>query len=385
MAQDRTAAVVVAAGRGERFGGGVPKQFLPINGVPILGHSINAILSHPAIDGCVVVLNETDMDLYRERVEPTLLAPVMVTHGGPTRAISCLRGLTGLQPLAPDHVLIHDGARPFLSPRLIDRLLGALDRGVAAIPALPSTDALWITEGDRLIDGLARDTVVRAQTPQAFRFRDILAAHRSGHDQASDDAATAIAAGLPVVVVEGEETNVKITTRSDMPRNDTSPQALSNLRCGQGYDVHRFGPGEGVTLCGVTIPFRHALTGHSDADVAMHAITDALYGALAEGDIGRWFDPSDARWKDADSALFLRHARDKVGERGYMILSIDCTLICEEPKISPHATRMRQTIASLLAIDVDRVSVKATTSEGLGFTGRQEGIAALALATLAKG
>ena len=384
MEDQKTGAVIVAAGRGSRFGSQLPKQFASLGGLPVLCWSVNAFLQHRQIDECVVVLCDEDIDHFRDEVEPKLMGPIRIARGGRTRSESSRLGLAALADADLDTVLIHDGARPILSAILIDRLLEALANHCAAIPALPVHDALWTVEGNFLSSGLERSRIVRAQTPQAFRYREIVAAHQSGSREAADDAATALAAGIPVAIVNGEENNVKITARSDMTRIEQATVKTPEIRCGQGYDVHRFTDGAHVILCGVPIPHTQCLDGHSDADVAMHAITDAIYGSLAEGDIGRWFDPADARWKDADSSIFLEHAAGRIEARGYRILSVDCTIICETPKIGPHADAMRTRIGSILGIGAASVSVKATTSEQLGFTGRGEGIAALALATVVK-
>jgi 2-C-methyl-D-erythritol 4-phosphate cytidylyltransferase/2-C-methyl-D-erythritol 2,4-cyclodiphosphate synthase len=381
----RIAGLIVAAGRGNRLGGTTPKQYLPLGRRPVLGHAIDALLAHPAIDIVVAVIHEDDRPLYDAAVadiaDPRLRPPVA---GRAARADSVLAGLDALAPAAPDRVLIHDAARPFLRPALISSVLDALDSAPAALPALPVVDALW-----RGVDGLAtapapRDGLWRAQTPQGFHFPAILAAHRARTGDAADDAEVARAAGLAVRLVAGDEDAFKITTAADLERARARLGGTMDIRTGNGFDVHAFGPGAGVTLCGVAIPFDRGLVGHSDADVGMHALTDAIFGALAEGDIGQWFPPTDPAWKGAVSETFLRKAVERARERGFAVSHLDCTLICEAPKIAPHAPAMREGLARIADIEPDRVSVKATTSERLGFTGRGEGIAALATATLVR-
>ena len=332
-------AVILAAGQGRRFGSQLPKQFALLDGLPVLCWSANALLRHPRIDDCVLVLRADDIERFRDNVEPHLLRPVRIVVGGRTRSESSRLGLAALADTGPEHVLIHDGARPVLSDGLIDRLLVALETGPAAIPALPVHDALWLTDDGMLDSAVDRQSIVRAQTPQAFRYREIAAAHRQGSATAGDDAATARAAGLTVATVAGDANNVKLTTGCDMSRLESALAGTSGLRCGQGYDVHRFTTGDHVVLCGVPIPHDRALCGHSDADVAMHAITDAIYGALADGDIGRWFDPADPQWKDADSRIFLEHAAQRLAARRCAILSVDCTIVCETPKNRPPCGR----------------------------------------------
>jgi 2-C-methyl-D-erythritol 4-phosphate cytidylyltransferase/2-C-methyl-D-erythritol 2,4-cyclodiphosphate synthase len=292
-------------------------------------------------------------------------------------------GLECLASHAPRTVLIHDGARPFVADAVIDRVLDALDSSAGAIAALPVTDTLK-RGANGLIDGtVARAGLWRAQTPQGFRFAEILAAHRKfAGQELTDDAAVAERAGLPVALVEGTPENIKVTTQDDLARAESWLAGVTETRVGQGFDVHRFGPGDHVTLCGIAVPHEAGLRGHSDADVGLHALTDAILGALGAGDIGQHFPPTDPRWKDADSGVFLRHAGDLAAQAGGRIRHLDVTLICERPKIGPHRTAMTARIAELLGIEVGRISVKATTTEGLGFTGRGEGIAAQAIATL---
>ena len=302
--------------------------------------------------------------------------------GGADRAASVRAGLDALTQEAPDRVLIHDVARPCVSQPVIEAVLAALDQHSGAAPALPVTDALWTGDGTRVTGTRDREGLYRAQTPQGFRFAEILAAHRAHPGGAADDVAVARAAGLEVAITPGDETNLKITTPEDFSRVDSYLRGNMDIRLGNGFDVHAFEDGDHVILCGIRIPHSHKLKGHSDADVGMHAVTDAIYGALAEGDIGRHFPPSDPQWKGAASEIFLRHAVELARERGFGIGNIDLTLICERPKIGPHADEMTQKMAKIMTLDAGWISIKATTSERLGFTGREEGIAALATATL---
>jgi len=376
--QDRTAALIVAAGRGRRAGGGVPKQYRDLGGRPVLARTLDVFRAHPAIDRILVVANPDDAAHFAGCIGHGIeTVPGGATRGGSVRA--------GLEALAGDgvaRVLIHDAARPLLPPAVIDRVLAALDTAPAAAPALAVTDALWRGTAGVVTGVEDRAGLYRAQTPQGFDFAAILAAHRADDGSAADDVAVARAAGLDVAIVAGDEANMKLTTAADFDRAAALLETDMDVRSGTGYDVHRFGPGDRVTLCGVEVPHDRALQGHSDADVAMHAVTDALYGALAEGDIGQHFPPDDPQWKGAASDIFLAHAVARVVARGFRIANVDCTIICERPKIGPHAGAMRARMAELLAIAHDRVSVKATTSERLGFTGREEGIAAMAAATL---
>jgi 2-C-methyl-D-erythritol 4-phosphate cytidylyltransferase / 2-C-methyl-D-erythritol 2,4-cyclodiphosphate synthase len=395
------AVVIVAAGRGTRAagsGGGLPKQYVRLAGEMVLTRTLRAFATHPA--GCPllqVVIGPDDQDLFEEATNtgfPTLLLPVV---GGATRQASVLAGLEALMPHQPDLVLIHDAARPFVSAAVIDRVLAGLVRTPGAIAALPVADTL--KRGNN--NGEVSATIDRAghwlaQTPQGFQFSAILTAHRQAQTATrqsfTDDAAIAEWAGLAVSLVQGSAQNVKLTTNEDMilaeqalarlPSPSGSAHGLPDVRTGTGFDVHKFAPGDAVWLCGVKIPFTQKLDGHSDADVGLHALTDALLGALGDGDIGAHFPPSDMQWKGAASHLFLTHARSLVEARGGRISNVDVTIMCEAPKVGPYRDAMRAAIASILRIDVTRVGVKATTTEGLGFTGRREGIAAMASATL---
>ena len=375
----RTVALILAAGRGERLGAAAPKQFLDLAGAPVLRHAAAAFLRHPRV-ASVRVVGEA------ERCAAALagLDVPPAIPGGATRQESARAGLEALAGEAPEAVLIHDAARPVVPARVIDAVVGALAAGAeAAIPALPVTDTLKRDDAGLVGGTVPREGLVRVQTPQGFRYGAILAAHRAAAGASlTDDAAVAEAAGIPVRLVPGAEENIKVTLPGDLSRAALLIGATMVPRTGTGFDVHRLAPGRKLVLCGVAIPSPVGLAGHSDADVGIHALCDALYGALAEGDIGAHFPPSEARWKDADSALFLRHAAGRVAARAGRIANVDVTLICERPRIGPHAAAMRARLAVLLGIDVSAVSVKATTTERLGFTGRGEGIAAQAAATV---
>jgi len=368
------AAIIVAAGRGTRAGGAVPKQWQQLAGKPVVAHSILAFAG--LADLVILVIHPDDR---------AFAAPlgVRLVEGGATRDASVRNALEHLSGTGITRVLIHDGARPLVSRTLIRRLIAALDGSVAAAPAVPVTDALWRGRDLHVIGTQERTGLWRAQTPQAFHCDAILAAHRAHPGGAADDVEVARAAGLDVAIVEGDEDNLKLTFAADFARAERILKERGmDIRVGNGFDVHAFGPGDHVWLCGTKVPHGKGLVGHSDADVGMHALTDAIYGALAEGDIGRHFPPSDPQWKGAQSHVFLRHAAARAAARGFAISHADVTLICEMPKIGPHAAAMRQVLADILGLAPDRISVKATTTERLGFTGREEGIAALATATL---
>jgi 2-C-methyl-D-erythritol 4-phosphate cytidylyltransferase/2-C-methyl-D-erythritol 2,4-cyclodiphosphate synthase len=373
---DHTVAIIVAAGRGTRAGGDLPKQWQMLNGQPVLAHTLAAFAGLPR----VLVIHPDD----RARAE-AIAGDAQIVEGGATRDASVMNALLALEGRGVAHVLIHDGARPLVSAAVIDRVRGALDASPAAAPALAVTDALWTgTQG--LVSGTRdRTGLYRAQTPQGFHYDAILAAHRAHPGGAADDVEVARAAGLAVAIVEGDENNLKLTFPGDFDRAAAIMKGRGmDLRLGNGFDVHAFCEGDHVWLCGVKVPHGKGLLGHSDADVGMHALTDAIYGALAMGDIGRHFPPSDPQWKGAESHIFLRHAANLAREHGYAIANCDVTLICERPKIGPHAEAMRAALADIMGVEVGRVSVKATTSEQLGFTGREEGIAAIATAALMK-
>lgn len=371
-----TAALIVAAGRGERAGGGTPKQWRTLAGKRVIDHTIARFRASDVVDSIVVVVSDGDRPHWET------LKGVQLVTGGADRSGSVRNGLLALQGSGVTRVLIHDAARACVPVALINAVAAALDAHTAAAPGLPVTDALW-TGADNTVTGTQdRSGLFAAQTPQGFHFDAILAAHLTSDHAAADDVELARAAGLPVAIVPGAADNLKITSPEDFDRANRILGAEMDIRTGTGFDVHRFGPGDHVTLCGVAVPHDRGLQGHSDADVGMHAVTDAIYGALAQGDIGRHFPPSDPQWKGADSAVFLRHAVEMATNAGYRISNIDCTLICEFPKIGPHAAVMQSRMAEIMGMTPDRVSVKATTSEKLGFTGRGEGIAAQAVATL---
>lgn len=378
----KAAALIVAAGRGTRLGGG-PKQYRQLGGKPLIRRTVEAFLGHAGIDAVRCVIHRDDARAYAAAVEGlTLLPPVT---GGQARQDSVRMGLESLEDIAPEVVLIHDAARPFVSTGVIDACLKGLDAADGAIAALEVHDTLKRadTEG-RIAATIDRTNLWRAQTPQAFRFDAILRAHRSAlGEELTDDAAVAERAGLRVVLTPGSHVNVKITTIADLVDAESRVSGGYRItRTGIGFDVHRLGPGDRVIICGVEIPHDGALIGHSDADVGLHAITDAILGAIAAGDIGSHFPPSDDRWRGADSSVFARHAAELVRARGGRIENIDVTIICERPKIGPHRPAMVGRLAEIFDLSPDFVSVKATTSEGLGFTGRGEGIAAQAATSI---
>ncbi len=376
-----TVALIVAAGKGERAGADIPKQYARIAGKAVLAHAIDALAAHPAIDTVQVVIGAGQEALYADAIGDRALPPPLI--GGAERRDSVRRGLEALASASPARVLIHDAARPFLPSAVIDRLLAALDDAPGAIPVLPVVDSLARADGV-LGETVPRDGLVRVQTPQAFRFADILAAHRAwpGGVEATDDAQVARAAGLAVATVAGDARLDKLTHPGDFAAAEPRLARTLVSRSGTGFDVHSFGPGDHIMLGGVLVPHTHALVGHSDADVALHALTDALLGAIADGDIGSHFPPSDPRWKGADSGRFLDHARSLVIARGGRIDHVDVTIVCEAPKVGPHRGAIRARIAELLQVREGQVSVKATTTERLGFTGRGEGIATQAIATI---
>ena len=373
----KTAAVLVAAGRGTRAGAGAPKQWRTLAGRRVADWTVAAFQTHPQVDEVVVVIHPEDED------EAATLGVAWV-HGGATRDASVRAGLKALEGRGVRHVLIHDIARAGVSAQIISDVIAALDEAPGAAPALAVTDALWQGVSGVVTGTQDRDSLYRAQTPQGFHFEEISAAHAAHPGGAADDVEVARAAGLRVAIVAGDEANLKITTPGDFARMERILRGPMDIRLGNGFDVHAFCEGDHVTLCGIHVPHTRGLKGHSDADVGMHAVTDAIYGALAEGDIGRHFPPSDMQWKGADSAIFLQHAVTLAAEKGYAISNIDCTLICERPKIGPHAAEMMARMGEIMGLRPDQVSVKATTSERLGFAGREEGIAAIATATLVK-
>jgi 2-C-methyl-D-erythritol 4-phosphate cytidylyltransferase/2-C-methyl-D-erythritol 2,4-cyclodiphosphate synthase len=382
-------ALIVGAGQGVRLGGAVPKQYQRLAGEPVLRRTVRAFLDHPRVGAVRPVINPEHRALFDEATFG--LAVLEPVAGGATRQESVRLGLESLADARPDRVLIHDAARPFVDADVIARVVAALERAPGAIPALPVSDTLKRARppagDDRndvagLIDAtVPRDRLWRAQTPQGFHFAAILEAHRrfAGADL-TDDAAVAEHAGLAVALVPGSEDNVKLTTPEDWRRAER--RFGGDVRTGMGFDVHRFGPGDHVMLCGVRIPFEAGLEGHSDADVGLHALTDAILGAIAAGDIGAHFPPGDPEWRGAPSDIFLRRAGELVAVAGGRIVNVDVTLICERPRVGPHRRAMVERIAGILGLAPERVAVKATTTERLGFTGRGEGIAAQAIATV---
>nr|WP_294577876.1 bifunctional 2-C-methyl-D-erythritol 4-phosphate cytidylyltransferase/2-C-methyl-D-erythritol 2,4-cyclodiphosphate synthase [uncultured Rhodopila sp.] len=372
----KIAAILVAAGSGSRFGADMPKQFLMLGGKPVIRHAaetlaVHASLLQPVGDG-------EPIGRALEGVSGVLRA----VPGGTTRQDSVRAGLEALEPFQPDIVLVHDAARPVIPDGTVPALLAALQESPGAIPAAPVADTLKRVVRGVITETVSREGLFRAQTPQAFRFATLLAAHRSGLIGATDDASLLEAAGLSVAVVPGSEDNIKLTYPDDLVRLERIMAFSLVPRVGTGFDVHVFEAGRPLVLCGVTVPHDKGLAGHSDADVGIHALCDAIYGALAEGDIGRHFPPSEANWKNADSARFLSHAAGRIAARGGRLANADVTLICERPKITPHAPAMIERLAALLGVDAGRISVKATTTERLGFTGRGEGIAAQAAVSI---
>lgn len=380
---NRTVAIVVAAGRGERAGDGPPKQYRAIAGKAVAAYAVEAFARHPAIDAVLLVIGTGQDDLARTALATASIAPTLVT-GGATRQASVRAGLDHVAATGgAGRVLIHDAARPFLPAAVIDRVLAGLDRAPGVIPVLPVVDTL--ARGDGLLgDPVDRDGLQRVQTPQGFDFQTILSAHvqQQGRGDATDDAQILKACGHDVILVEGDVALEKLTHPGDFTRAERALAASRLPRTGMGYDVHRLVEGEELWLGGVRIDHAFGLSGHSDADVALHALVDAILGALADGDIGSHFPPSDPQWRGAASCRFVEYARDRVAARGGVITHVDLTLICEAPRIGPHRQAMRARIAELLDIPLSRVSIKATTTERLGFAGRREGIAAQAVATI---
>jgi len=385
------AVIIVAAGRGVRASGAIPKQYARVGGRGVLTRSLAAFLDHQDVHIVQTVIHGDDRALYEDAARglssEKLLAPV---PGGDNRQASVLAGLRALKPHNPQTVLIHDAARPFVSESIIGRVLAGLEARPACLAALPLSDTLKAETDGEVARTISRDGLWRAQTPQGFHFETILAAHEAamvdGLTDFTDDAAIAEWRDVPVALAMGSERNIKLTTPEDFQLAEqllAGETALRETRTGTGLDVHAFEPGgDSLILCGITIPHAASLSGHSDADVGLHALTDALLGTICAGDIGHHFPPSDPQWKNADSAVFLRHTRELITEQGGRIIHVDVTLICERPKIGPYRESMRGRIGEILDIPYERVSVKATTTEGLGFAGRSEGIAAMASATV---
>jgi 2-C-methyl-D-erythritol 4-phosphate cytidylyltransferase/2-C-methyl-D-erythritol 2,4-cyclodiphosphate synthase len=385
VAKHRIAVVLVAAGRGERAGSHEgPKQYRPIGGRAVIARTLDAFLGHPGIAAIAIAIHPDDAALFAEAVGP-LPRHVITVPGGATRQASTLLALRALKAFDPETVLIHDAVRPFADSGLIAGVIEKARSGVGALPALAVSDTLKRGDTDARVTGTVdRTGLFAAQTPQGFPFRAIFDAHEkaaaSGRDHFTDDAAIAEWAGIPVEIVAGSSDNVKLTWARDIAMADErlSRAAYPDVRTGNGYDVHAFGPGDHVMLCGIAIPHVKALSGHSDADVGLHALTDALLATCGAGDIGTHFPPSDPQWKGAASRLFVEHAAKIVRAKGGRIANADITLICEAPKIGPHREKMVKALTDMLGIAADRVSVKATTNEKLGFVGRSEGIAAIA-------
>jgi 2-C-methyl-D-erythritol 4-phosphate cytidylyltransferase/2-C-methyl-D-erythritol 2,4-cyclodiphosphate synthase len=370
-------ALIVAAGKGERFGGGLPKQYRPIGGKPVLRWAVEAMLRHSSIDQIRVVIGSGQQELAGAALDGLVVGDLI--EGGAERSDSVIKGL---QAVGEGSVLVHDAARPFCPHAVIDRLLSALKGSDGAVPVLPVADTLaW---GDATLEApVERKGLLRVQTPQAFHVEDLIYAYEeAGRASATDESTVMLAAGLKVATVEGDPLLEKLTTQTDWDRAEAIIASRMVSRTGMGFDVHGF-EGEGpIILGGVEVPHPRGLAGHSDADVVLHSITDALMGAAGLGDIGEHFPPSDPRWKDAPSDRFLIHAAGLIRERGGIIDHVDCTVIAEEPKVGPHRSAMRERIAAILGLRADQVSIKATTTEGLGFTGRREGIAAQAVASI---
>ncbi|MCF6214649.1 MAG: bifunctional 2-C-methyl-D-erythritol 4-phosphate cytidylyltransferase/2-C-methyl-D-erythritol 2,4-cyclodiphosphate synthase [Emcibacter sp.] len=385
----RVAVIIVAAGRGHRAGGEIPKQYISVCGKTILERTIETFAKVPYIDLIQCVIHPDDRALYDLSTQSfvqtnqarTLLDPVI---GGTTRQQSVMNGLQSLGQDEPDLVLIHDAARPFITPKHIeDIIMAATDHG-AVVPVLPVVDTVKLISKDRIKETIDRNKLALAQTPQAFRYKLIFMAHkRMESREMTDDAAIAESCGVQVLTIAGEDSNFKITTHEDLQKAENMiKNNLTDMRSGLGIDVHAFENGNQVILGGIAIDHDQKLKGHSDADVALHALTDAVLGAIGASDIGQHFPPSDDQWKGASSDIFLKHAAQLVKEKQGIINNIDLTIICETPKISPHAQAMRDNIANILDITPSRVSIKATTTEKLGFTGRKEGIAAQAIVTV---
>ena len=376
-------AIIVAAGRGSRFGSVIPKQYQEVSGKTLLRYVVETFIFHPEVDDVLVVYNKSDHDLYLNSLKDiNILAPI---EGGDSRQKSVMLGLKSINSQKPDIVLIHDAARSFVNTATISRVIEKVistDGGV--VPVLPIVDTLKFSKNGFIYNTKSRENLFSAQPPQGFMYSKIYNAHNLLEGMSlPDDASLFEEIGEKVSLVHGSESNFKITTREDL-KKAKKLFGITNMetRIGQGFDVHKFEEGDHVTLCGVNISHTQGLKGHSDADVAIHAITDCLLGAISKGDIGEHFPPSDPQWKNAPSSLFLKHVSDLISNQGGVIINIDLTILCEAPKITPHKEKMRKVIAEILNLSISRVSVKATTTERLGFTGREEGIAAMATAAV---
>jgi 2-C-methyl-D-erythritol 4-phosphate cytidylyltransferase/2-C-methyl-D-erythritol 2,4-cyclodiphosphate synthase len=383
------AAVIVAGGSGLRAGGEKPKQYQAIGGRPVIWWTLKAFRDHPGVGFVQAVIGEGHEQMYAEAVSDLDLPPPVT--GGDTRQRSCLAGVEALAAHQPGKVLIHDAARPFVSRDLISHVIAWLDRFPAVIPGMPVAETLKYAPGGVVARTVDRAGMWTAQTPQGFAFEPILAAHRqaqaAGAGAFTDDAAVAEAAGMAISMIPGRIENRKLTTAEDIDDADRhlslrQLQTLADIRVGQGIDIHPFAPGNGIVLCGVEIPYERKLKGHSDADAALHALTDAILGAIGEGDIGTHFPPTDPQWKGAASHIFLKHALDLLARRGGIIGNIDLTILAEAPRLAPHVGAMKQSLAGLLGIALERIAIKATTTERLGAIGRSEGLMAFAVATV---
>ncbi len=370
-------ALIVAAGKGKRLGGDTPKQFRELAGKAVVRRAVESFLGHPRIAAVRVVIGEGQEQLAENALGDLQVGPFI--RGGPERHESVLNGL---RTVKEGIVLVHDAARPFCPPAVVDRLLDALEGHDGAVPVLPVADTL--ARGDKLLsDQVDRSRLLRVQTPQAFHVEDLIYAYEeTGSSKPTDESTVMLAAGLKVAAVEGDPALDKLTSPADWQRAEAMLQAQLVPRTGMGFDVHGFAGDGPIMMGGIPVAHARGLAGHSDADVVLHAITDALLGAAGFGDIGEHFPPSDPQWKGASSDLFLAHAAELIRSRGGSIDHVDCTIICEEPKVGPHRSAMRQRVAEILGVGVDQVSIKATTTEGLGFTGRREGIAAQAVASI---
>jgi 2-C-methyl-D-erythritol 4-phosphate cytidylyltransferase/2-C-methyl-D-erythritol 2,4-cyclodiphosphate synthase len=383
------AAVIVAGGSGLRVGGERPKQYQLIGGKPMLWWTLNCFAAHPGVRYVQAVIGENHYDLYQEAISGLDILPPVI--GGSTRQESCRAGLEALSGVHPSKVLIHDAARPFASQDLISHVIAWLDRCAAILPGMPVAETLKRAPGGKVKETIDRTGVWTAQTPQGFHYDAIVNAHRAavvgGVDTLTDDAAVAEFAGIEITMIPGRTENRKLTTAEDMREADRflterARNSCNDIRTGQGFDIHHFEPGDSVTLCGVAVPHDRKLSGHSDADVAIHALTDAILGAIGEGDIGTHFPPSDLQWKGAASTIFLAKAVALLAAKDGIIANVDITILAEAPKISPHLNRMKEALAPVLGLAQDRIAIKATTLEKMGALGRREGIAAMAIATV---
>lgn len=372
-----TYAIIVAGGRGERMGSDVPKQYLPLMGRMVIEHSIEAFLKHPDISGVIVVCHPD----WQDKIKPH--SDIEIVTGGSTRQQSVFNGLKVLEKKPPKSVLIHDAARPGLTQQMITDLITALKKHPAVIPGLAVADTIKKAVDGTVIDTISRQNLYQVQTPQAFHFKSIFDAHQTHANKTlTDDAALIEENGGSVEVIAGLKRLHKITTPDDLDFVETMMSTQLIYKTGQGFDVHKFKDGDEIILGGIKIPFHKSLEGHSDADVVLHAITDAILGAIGEGDIGQHFPPSDKKWKNADSKVFLEAACKMLQDKGAKLTSLDVTIIGEEPKVNPHRLRLKESIATIMQAPHDIVNIKATTTEQLGFTGRKEGLAAMALATI---